>query len=131
MRRQHTPHENGQTVSRQNNRLQQQNTSTPAPQQSTNNRFPHHIHITNDIPFDPNLPYGDEIEYTKKPPNTLRIYYQNIRGAKISQHTRNDKTKDPWDSWEKGYAILKDWDVDVAALVETNTSWTFNNIRAA
>ncbi len=73
-------------------------------------------------PYDPNIPYGDDIEYTPKHTKAFRLYYQNIRGA---------KTNNSWGDWEKGYEKLSEWDVDAATLVETNTAWTYQNIRQA
>lgn len=57
-----------------------------------------------------------------KPPGTLRIYYQNINGAKHSHS---------WTRWTAGHLALNNWQVDIAALVETNTSWTYTNIKEA
>jgi hypothetical protein len=71
---------------------------------------------------DPNLWIGDNLTIPK-PPQTLRIYCQNIRGAKHKH--------DPWDDWTHGHNTLSDWEIDIATLTETNTKWNHNNITTA
>jgi hypothetical protein len=71
---------------------------------------------------DPNLWIGNTLTIPK-PPQTLRIYCQNIRGAKH----RND----PWDDWTQGHNTLSEWAIDIATLTETNTKWNHSNITTA
>ncbi len=79
-------------------------------------------HIPTITAEDPNLWIGDNL-IIPKPPQTLRIYCQNIRGAKHKY--------DPWDDWIDGHNTLSEWEVDVATLNETNTQWNHTNITAA
>ena len=71
---------------------------------------------------DNNTTYGDNIESTTKHHTTLRLYHQNIRGAK--QYFS-------WDSWTQGHHQLQQWKVDIATHVETNTYWNYQNISTA
>jgi hypothetical protein len=73
-------------------------------------------------PEDANIWYGETIT-TPKQPHTLRIYYQNIRGAK--------QYEDKWDPWKRGHQKMHDFEIDISTLVETNTRWTYTNIRQA
>lgn len=71
---------------------------------------------------DNNTTYGDNLESTTKHHTTLRLYHQNIRGAK--QYFS-------WDSWTQGHHQLQQWQVDIATHVETNTYWKYQNISTA
>jgi hypothetical protein len=68
-----------------------------------------------------NLAYGHSIGLTPKS-DTLRIYHQNIRGAKTYQN---------WNRWKEGIQQLNTWGVGIATLVETNTQWTQTNKNIA
>jgi hypothetical protein len=68
-----------------------------------------------------NKAHGHSI-YTKPADTTLRIYHQNIRGAKTYQN---------WNRWKEGVQQLTHWGVGIATLVETNTQWTTINKSAA
>jgi hypothetical protein len=76
--------------------------------------------ITRDT-FNPNHPHGHSIG-RKPTSNILRIYHQNIRGAKTYQN---------WNRWKEGIQQLSSWDVGIASLVETNTNWNQTNKSAA
>ena len=69
----------------------------------------------------PNKAYGNTIENIPED-NILRIYHQNIRGA---------KTYKQWNTWKEGIQQLHKWKVGLATLVETNTHWNQLNINAA
>jgi hypothetical protein len=84
--------------------------------QSTQVSTYHEITTTN-----PNKAHGHNIENLPND-NTLRIYHQNIRGAKTYQQ---------WNTWKEGIQQLQTWKVGVATLVETNTKWNQININAA
>lgn len=60
-----------------------------------------------------NIAYGDSI-HTKQP-NTIRLYFQNIRGAK-----NNNK----WDDWTKSAQYLNKNEIDIISYTETNIKWT-------
>jgi hypothetical protein len=85
----------------------------------------HEINLgtTNNAPFqtNPNKAYGHSIEQLPTE-NTLRIYHQNIRGAKTYQQ---------WNTWKQGIQQLQKWKVGIATLAETNTKWNQVNINAA
>jgi hypothetical protein len=49
---------------------------------------------------------------------TLRVYHQNIRGAKLYSS---------WSKWKEGFQWLREQKVGIASLAETNTNWTHNN----
>ena len=53
-----------------------------------------------------------------KDDNTIRIYFQNIKGIKLTQS---------WDKWRDIVTEIKSRKVDIAGLVETNINW--NPIR--
>ncbi len=72
-------------------------------------------------PDDANIWYGESL-HTPKPPNTLRIYYHNIRGA---------KQYESWDQWEIGHEKLRNMGTDISLLVKTNTKWNYTNINKA
>jgi hypothetical protein len=71
--------------------------------------------------FDYNVPYGNIINETKRN-NTIRILYQNIRGAKVNKN---------WDNWNHGYNWIKDKNIDITLLTETNTNWNAFNKQQA
>jgi hypothetical protein len=68
-----------------------------------------------------NKAHGHSIE-NQPAATTMRIYHQNIRGAKTYQN---------WNRWKEGTEQLVKWDVGIALLVETNTQWTQINKSAA
>jgi hypothetical protein len=65
--------------------------------------------------------HGDLMTATKQT-KIIRMYQQNIRGAKLYNS---------WEKWQEGTRWLNKNQVDIAFLVETNTAWTTNNIAAA
>jgi hypothetical protein len=69
----------------------------------------------------PNLPYGQQPTY-QPDTNTLRIYHQNIRGAKLYNS---------WDRWKEGIERLAKMEVGIGTLVETNTKWNNKNTKEA
>jgi hypothetical protein len=69
----------------------------------------------------PNTVIGTTIEHQPND-HTLRVYHQNIRGAKVYN---------TWNRWTEGIKQLEKWNVGVALLAETNTNWTNNNIQDA
>jgi hypothetical protein len=65
----------------------------------------------------PNTPSGDLLNKNKKT-NTLKIYYQNINGAKTNKN---------WNNWNERFKWIKDNQCDVTLLTETNTQWNDKN----
>jgi hypothetical protein len=57
-----------------------------------------------------------------QPNKTLRIYHQNIRGA---------KTYTNWNRWKEGVDWLNQNNIGIATLCETNTTWNNKNIMKA
>jgi hypothetical protein len=68
-----------------------------------------------------NIHYGTKISTTISN-NILRIYHQNIKGAKIYKK---------WEKWKDGANWLRNNAVGMATIVETNTKWNEQNIREA
>jgi hypothetical protein len=68
-----------------------------------------------------NKHHGDALMETNKK-NSVRIYHQNIRGAKIYNS---------WTKWNDGFKWLNENNVSVATLVETNTAWRRTNLKTA
>jgi hypothetical protein len=64
--------------------------------------------------------HGDLLGNKNK--GVLRIYQQNIRGAKLYNS---------WEKWKEGVRWLNNKQIDIAFTVETNTNWTTKNISAA
>lgn len=63
-----------------------------------------------------NIACGDAIN--KKQPNTIRLYFQNIRGA---------KNNNSWDDWIQSANYLQQHEVDIISYTETNIKWTDAN----
>jgi hypothetical protein len=57
-----------------------------------------------------------------EPKNTLRLYHQNIRGA---------KTYNSWKRWTEGTEWLAENGIGIATLSETNLNWTTKNKEEA
>jgi hypothetical protein len=97
--------------------------SIDMPQQRASINKPCEILITKDTmtTINQNTSYGHNINI-KPATNILRIYHQNIRGAKTYQN---------WNRYKEGIQQLKQWGVGITTLAETNTQWTQTNISAA
>jgi hypothetical protein len=70
---------------------------------------------------DSNSPVGNIITNNKSS-QTMRIYYQNINGAKCYG---------TWNEWYKGYEWINKNNIDAVLLSETNTNWTEINKQTA
>jgi hypothetical protein len=69
----------------------------------------------------PNESRGDVMKKIN-PKKILRFYHQNIRGAKVYMS---------WIKWRDGVKWLSTNNVGIASLVETNTTWTYQNAKDA
>jgi hypothetical protein len=69
----------------------------------------------------PNESRGDAMKKID-PKKILRFYHQNIRGAKVYMS---------WIKWRDGVKWLSTNNVGIASLVETNTTWTYQNAKDA
>jgi hypothetical protein len=65
--------------------------------------------------------HGDLLNNNKQE-KVLRIYQQNIRGAKLYNS---------WEKWKEGIKWINNNKIDVAFLVKTNTVWTTRNTTEA
>jgi hypothetical protein len=60
-----------------------------------------------------NHPFGN-IFNTNKPLNTVRIYLKNINGI---------KSYNKWSNWDNACSILKEYNVDIFGITESNINW--------
>jgi hypothetical protein len=101
--------------------LNQQTTSNQSPTTYTTPTLPnqHRYHQTNLTDLHnttAHLPFGDNM--TVKSEGTIRLYLQNINGAKLSQQQ---------EAWEHATNYIKTYKLDYIGLVETRIDWNLNN----
>jgi hypothetical protein len=95
------------------------NNNIPTPSQHTTTQYNqsfHQTYLTNLQDTTSHLPFGDLM--LEKQQGTIRLYLQNINGAKLSQQQ---------EAWEYAANYIKTNNIDYIGLVETRIDWNLKN----